>query len=776
MVNKKSKIKLFQKLENKYIGKVPLRDLLVKSSYLLFLIVIIPILFPTGRSFKYTDLTVGSIASKKVIAPFEFDVLKTDKELNREREEAKNKIPYIFQVNDTSAQIQILAAKEFFNQLAQINARMAKRDKQNKDSFKTDSLKFMDLDDLIETFNKRFRLDLTQDEVALLLSLSNDDKFVEKKNSIIQKLEDLYRLRFIDISKNDVKNQSVSVVQNGIEEDIDFASLIDNSDVPERISFEIRNFKNKALWSKILTTFFEPNLIYSEQLTEQRQQQAVKTVALSKDVVYDNERIIDENERVTDDIYQKLVSLEKATVERSSLGGDLRNVLSLIAKYLLTALILFIFVLYLSSNRPKIFHDTKKLLLLTILIFLQVALGAIIVNALDWSPLVIPTTISSMLMGILFDPGVGLVGTVIIALLLGGITGYDYFFMVLALFVGIIAIYSVTHIRTRNQIFKAILYIASAYFLVNLSFGLLRLEDYQELFRVFLFYMLPNAILSAFITYMTLGLFERMFDITTDITLLELSDLNHSLLKDLSVKAPGTFHHSIIVGNLAEAAAKTIGANSLLARVGSYYHDIGKMVKPEYFVENEQGGENKHKALTPKMSALILASHVKSGLELADEHNIPKMIRDFIPQHHGKNLMTFFYDKAIKSKESTEINESDYRYPGPSPQSKETAIVMLADTIEAAAKTLNNPSTSRLRKLVEELVEKRFLEGELDDSDLTMRDINGIIDGFTSVLQGIYHKRIEYPKQQNSKNGAVKNGTKKENAVKVLNNGNSSAS
>jgi putative nucleotidyltransferase with HDIG domain len=262
-----------------------------------------------------------------------------------------------------------------------------------------------------------------------------------------------------------------------------------------------------------------------------------------------------------------------------------------------------------------------------------------------------------------------------------------------------------------------------------------------------------------------------MFDITTDVTLLELSDLNHPLLKELAVKAPGTFHHSIIVGNLAESAAKKINANSLLARVGSYYHDIGKMVKPEYFVENEAGSENKHQSLAPNMSALILASHIKNGLDLAEKYNLPKIIRDFIPEHHGTSLMTFFYSKALSSKTAQNVNEADYRYPGPSPQSKETAIVMLADTIEAATKTLKNPTTGRMNKLVEELIENKFLEGELDNSELTMRDLKGIIEGFASVLKGIYHKRIDYPKAEDNKKTENKTVDRKPKPSKVLNNG-----
>jgi putative nucleotidyltransferase with HDIG domain len=359
-----------------------------------------------------------------------------------------------------------------------------------------------------------------------------------------------------------------------------------------------------------------------------------------------------------------------------------------------------------------------------------------------------------MLLGILFDSGVGVVGTMIIALLLGSNMEFNFTFTALTLIVGVVAIYSVTHIRVRNHIFKAILYILMAYFFTIFAFGMMRYDELHELVETFL-YIIPNAILSGFITYMSLGIFERIFDITTDITLLELSDLNHPLLKELTQRAPGTFHHSIIVGNLAESGAKAINANSLLARVGSYYHDIGKMNKPEYFIENQKGSENRHDSLAPNMSALILSTHVKEGIEMAEEYKLPKIIRDFIPEHHGNSLMKYFFNRATKVKDSKEINEADYRYPGPRPQSKETALVMLADTVEAATRTIKNPSPSRVRKLVEDLVEEKFLSGELDDSELTMRDLNSITDGFMSVLLGIYHDRVEYPE---SKKRVIKNG------------------
>ena len=235
---------------------------------------------------------------------------------------------------------------------------------------------------------------------------------------------------------------------------------------------------------------------------------------------------------------------------------------------------------------------------------------------------------------------------------------------------------------------------------------------------------------------------------TTDPSLLVLSDLNKPLLRKLAMRAPGTYHHSILVGSLSEAAAEAIGANSLLTRVGAYYHDIGKMDKPEYFVENQKGGKNPHDKLSPSMSYLIIVSHVKRGLEIAQEHKLPKEIQAFIAEHHGTNLISYFYNKALEKVDAAEISETDFRYPGPKPQSKETGIVMLADTVEAASRTLKDPSVSRLRGMVNSIIDDRFKNCELDESPLTLRELTLIQEAFVQILTGIFHGRIEYPKQE----------------------------
>jgi putative nucleotidyltransferase with HDIG domain len=758
---------LFKKILEKKVAGVPLSNLSVKLGYLLLLILIIPFLFPSGRSFKFTDLRVGSIVNKKVIAPFTYPVLKTEEELRTERQHAREKVLHIFEKNPQVVETQIQNLHDIITLLGEPGLDKRFQAVLQREDKLPDSLLFT----LSEKLYALWRVNLELDELHTLIIQVHRSARHTLSTTLVAALQILYRENLIDLPIKNITHPGITLIDNGIEEDINVTSLLDTDTKAEVISNLALKLENAGIWKKILQQLFIPNVIFNRILTEQRQRDAVALVPTAKDMVYENERIIDANERVTAGIYQKLLSLDVATAERHADNGTFRDLLSRISRYLLTALILFIFILYLIINRPEIIRDNKKVLLLAILILLQVVLASIMVVTLGLPSYLLPTTISSMLLGILFEPAIGFVGTVIIALLLGGIVGFDYFFIMVSSFVGLVAIFSVAEIRTRNQIFKAIFYLIIAYALTALTLGILNYEDFNDILKKFVFYMLPNAILSPIITYMTLGLFERLFDLTTDVTLLELSDLNHPLLKELSLKAPGTFHHSVIIGNLAEAAAKAIDANPLLARVGSYYHDIGKIDRPEYFMENEATGENRHKSLAPNMSALILASHVKTGLELAEKYKLPRDVRNFIPEHHGINLMAYFYNKALETQPDSEIHEADYRYPGPSPHSKETAIVMLADTVEAAARSLTNPTPGRLRKLAEELIEKRFLEGELDDSDLTMRDLKAIIDAFIPVLTGIYHKRVQYPKSDEKKASRPR----KEPVLKPQNNDNTNS-
>jgi putative nucleotidyltransferase with HDIG domain len=259
-----------------------------------------------------------------------------------------------------------------------------------------------------------------------------------------------------------------------------------------------------------------------------------------------------------------------------------------------------------------------------------------------------------------------------------------------------------------------------------------------------------NGLVSAILAAGSLPIFEYLLGVVTNISLLELSDFNHPLLRRMILEAPGTYHHSLVVGNLAEAAAEAIGANSLLTRAGSYYHDIGKLEKAEYFTEN-QCTASKHEQLKPSISKLVIMNHVKEGLEVAKRYRLNRRIHDFILQHHGTSLVFYFYRRALE--EAQEQNEEEFRYPGPRPQSRETAIVLLADSVEAASRTLNEPSAQRIQELVRKVINNKFIDGQLDECELTLKDLEKIASVFTHILTGIYHGRIEYPQDKDSDTG-----------------------
>ncbi|HDL10093.1 MAG TPA: HDIG domain-containing protein, partial [Candidatus Omnitrophica bacterium] len=361
----------------------------------------------------------------------------------------------------------------------------------------------------------------------------------------------------------------------------------------------------------------------------------------------------------------------------------------------------------------------------------------------------IPVATGGMLIGMLISFPVAIKVAVFLAIIVGVMIGDNVTPAVCFLTGGIAGSLAVREIRKRSQLLKAGLLVGEIQFLTVLSLGLFFNLSYEYFIRGGLI-ALCNGLLSSFLVLGLLPVLEHGFKITTNIRLLELSDLNHPLLKELLLKAPGTYHHSLIVSNLAEQAAEAVGANPLLARVGAYFHDIGKLEKPEYFSENQMAEKMKslHVKLTPSMSSLIIINHVKKGLELAHKYKLPPAIIDFIEQHHGTSLVYYFYHKALENKKEEEIKEEQFRYPGPKPQTKEVAIVSLADAVEAATRSLQEPTPARIKGLIKEIINNKFAEGELEDCELTLKDLNKISEVFTRIVLSIHHARVEYPSEK----------------------------
>jgi len=312
---------------------------------------------------------------------------------------------------------------------------------------------------------------------------------------------------------------------------------------------------------------------------------------------------------------------------------------------------------------------------------------------------------------------------------------------------GMVSIFAMKGVRKRSQVIAGGLAIGFCNMSYLIGMGLIRSLDFNTYITESVF-GLANGIMSAVIVTGVLPIFENTFKITTDISLLELADLNHPVLKEMVIKAPGTYHHSLVVGNLAEAACESVGASSLLARVSSYFHDIGKIEKASYFSENQAAGDATHDKLSPTMSSLIITNHVKNGVELAKKYNLNKKIIDIIREHHGTGLVFYFFKRALEKVINENIGEQSFRYPGPKPQTKEAACVLLADSVEAASRALEDPTPSRIKGLVKKIINNKFIDGQLDACDLTLKDLEKIATVFTHILTGIFHTRIEYPEEK----------------------------
>lgn len=391
-------------------------------------------------------------------------------------------------------------------------------------------------------------------------------------------------------------------------------------------------------------------------------------------------------------------------------------------------------------------------LLITIVFLLQIGLAYIFVIRFEWSEYLVPVTVGAMTLTILFDARIGFMATTSVVIAMGLMMGQNIDFVIVSLFTATIAVYNIRELRNRSQLFITMFALMGASILVVAGIGLFKEHDWTSMI-VDIQSLMINSLLAPIVTYGLIGLFEIGFEVTTDLTLMELLDYDHPLLKKAQQETNGTFNHSIVVGNLAESCAGAIGAHSLLCRVGAYYHDIGKMVKPEYFIENQYTGKNQHDNLTPTMSARIIRNHVKEGLALADEYGLPKIVSDFIPMHHGTTRVEYFYRMAMREAEQdgSKVDETQFQYPGPKPNTRETGILMICEAVEAAVRSINNPDIIKIESMINKIVKNRIEDGQLDDCPLTLDELDkivGTVDGNTGmlpVLRGIYHIRIEYP-------------------------------
>ena len=705
----------------------------------LITVILIVMMFPKGESIE-SEVTEGAIwTNDDLIAPFSFPIIKDKLTYDNEVKEAEKSVfpvfdnikvhssdslksfaAYVVSVIDENINVKndnylnptFLSSKSFtqFLNLRKLN----KNSKSSKDEL------------LDKIFNAAGAI---ADAVSKrgIINLSSSSKLrdsIALRIGNIDKIELTSKFYFLDQAKNEVRNK------------------IQQLNYSDELIEAIKEFT---------LHFIYPNLVYNDDATYLEVEQAKNNVSKYAGIVNENERIIAKHDRITKQVKLKIESYKEA--KGDAIGSE-GIVLQLIGKFLHISFFITILAIYLYLFRKKIFYDNTKIVLISVIVifvsFVTYLINHIAVKAPIQYLIFVPA--ASMIFTIVFDSRVGFYLTVILSLIVGALRGNDYTFMAMNFIAGGLSVYTVRDIKNRSQIFRSFVFILVGYTASILAFGLERFAPAESML-IELAFATSNALISPVLTYGLLIFFERLFNITTDLTLLELSNFDRPLLRELARKAPGTFNHSMTMGTIAEAAAEKIGANALLARVGAYYHDIGKTIEPQGFVENQMNSQNLHENLPPEESVHLILKHVNDGIELARQHKLPQELIDFIPMHHGTTVSKFFYEKAKTLYGEDKINIDDFKYPGPKPNTKETAIVMLADGCESAVRSITDPDTTKVENMINNIFNSRLKEAQLDDSPITFSDISKMKEEFLSILISQHHRRIKYPKQEDAEKG-----------------------
>jgi putative nucleotidyltransferase with HDIG domain len=560
----------------------------------------------------------------------------------------------------------------------------------------------------------------------------------------------------------------------------DFSSIRGLEEVKKELSEKARKDLKKlsrSLRSAVLDTakqLVQPTLTFNKNETEARKLLAREETNPVYFKLKKGEILIREGDRITEETLLKLEALNQFKQESNPL-------FSTIGIFFLVLIIVSLFYAFFPGSIRKFNLRIKDYILLSLVLIGMVMivnfstfLSGALSKAFPFLPYnavlyATPFALGAILIAIVLNVELAAMFSVVLAIISGILLENQLKFFIFPFIASIVAAQQVVLCKERSTLIRAGLITGIVNVLLLLCFAIINksLFNFQALFDLSFGFL--GGLLTGIIATGIVPILEIAFDYTTNIKLLELADLNQPLLKELSIKAPGTYQHSIMVGNLVDSAADAVGANSLLARVSAYYHDIGKVKKATYFVENQIRGENKHEKLSPSMSSLILLAHVKDGVELAKEHRLGGAIRDIIRQHHGTSLISFFYQKAKNQQNpsSQPISEKDFRYPGPRPQTKEAALVMLADAVEAASKTLGEPTPARIQGMVQKIINGIFIDGQLDECELTLKNLHAIANCFNRIMaSGVFHQRVEYPAVVSEENGSKRkiNGKDKKSA------------
>ncbi|MFI8380584.1 HD family phosphohydrolase [Leeuwenhoekiella sp. NPDC079379] len=655
--------------------------------------ILIVYLFPKSGKFQFDFQQNKPWQYDNLYAPVDFAILKSEDQLERERSEAENNIiPYFIYDQDIANQSK--AAYE--NQFASVFTDSIFRDRQKE----------------LKAFGSKILEDIYKYGVISDIASFEDGRKV-------------YLRRGNEIEETSIENLNTTA---------EITVLINRRLVNGPYVQAVNRFK------ELFFDVVQPNVVYDEKLTNKELNAELSKIAPTKGVVNKGSRIVAKGEIVEQNTYQILKSLQ-AEYESQTWTASKYNWV-VFGYVLLVSVALTMLLLFIRNYREAVFENNTKVTFIFFNIILMVLLTTIIVKYDANYVYVVPLCILPLVIKAFFDARLGLFTHVIAILLLGFIVPNTSEYMFLQVIAGIVTILTVSELYKRANLFISVGQITFIYILGYFAFHIIHEGTVDNLeWETFSMFIITG--LATLFVQPLIYAYEKIFSLVSDLSLLELTDTNSKLLKDLANKAPGTFHHSLNVANLAEAAANEIGANSMLTRVGALYHDIGKMANPTDFTENQSTGINTHEDLSPYESARIIIDHVINGIEIARKNNLPDRVIDFIRTHHGTSTVYYFYKKAQEQDEDVKIE--DFRYPGPLPFSKETAILMMADSVEAASKSLKNPTSVLIDSFVEKIVNKQMDDNQFLNANITFKEIQTIKKVLKSKLNNIYHLRIEYP-------------------------------
>ncbi len=649
---------------------------------------------PKGGKFKYEFQKGKPWQFENLYAPFDFSIQKTDAEIAKEKQVIEsNQLPYYRYDRAEVENVEQSFEQKFEDKWS--NSTL--KDNQKK------SLKYFSKVILDSVYSKGI--------------LQNNGKQVQRNFIFLVKDNEASKVRVTDFFRVSEINDLVGRI------------LSENN-------LSIFEKETQALFFDIIT----PNVSFDNNLTQKARNEALSKLSYTRGTVDQGRLIIAKGEVVE---AENLKILESLKSEYESELWTANNYYYILIGYtVLVALVLIMLFLFLKKYRRTVYENNVKVTFIFFNILLMVFITTMVIKYNDQLVFVVPLCILPLILKTFFDARLGLFVHVLTILILGFVVPNSFEYIFLQIITGIVTILTVSELYKRANLFVSVGQITLIYIIGYLAFHTIHEGDLSDIEWYTLGLFLLNGMITLFVQPL-IYIYEKLFGLVSDVSLLELSDTNSKLLKELSNKAPGTFHHSLQVANLAEAAANEIGANAMLVRVGALYHDIGKMNEPTYFTENQVTNVNPHDELSPKDSARIIIDHVIKGIEIARKNNLPDRIIDFIRSHHGTTLVFYFYKKQKELEE--DVNEEDFRYPGPLPFSRETAILMMADSVEAASKSLKNPTFLIIDEFVDKIISGQMKANQFLNADITFKEIETIKKIFKQKLRNIYHLRVEYP-------------------------------